>query len=307
MTFPENPHKTKRIAQRILEDAQKRYPGKNIVLENSVEIIIDVPKDVKYEMGVSENSESAILRPFRVLVSESRNVGSVNHILYKDKNTSKCFVVGSLVYTFYASKGKRLIFFPGTRHRKLALHSRVGNLKGKNYILDHITLEPDQTWHYTILTYGKKPKQRLPPNPLYTFQSKKLFFWFSFSIKSPTLLEPLCEKYKFQLKTSGRELEKHFSILNGANRKKEPHLLHQPESEACQNEFINFSFWIDKRFLGRYRRFPKKSIVLPSQPPSSTLFSTLNSRIKVRGLNGKIVVITSKHSNNLPSNMDIVI
>jgi len=307
MTLSENPYQAKRVAKKLLKNARKQYPGKNIILRNFIEIVIDDLDDINYTPGISENSESAILRPFRVLVNESRNVGSVNHILYKDKTTNKCFVVGSLVYTFYANKVRRLLFFPGSQHRELALHSRVGNLKGKNYVLDHITLEPDLTWHYTVFVGGKKPNKNLPSNPLYVSQNKNLFFWFSFSIKSPALLEPLYEKYKFQLDTPGEKLEKYFNILDKANRKKEPHILYQPELEANQNEFINFSFWIDKRFLGEYRKFPQKSVVLPKKSPSPKLFATSNSRIKIHGFRGKIVVITSKHSNNLPSNMDMII
>ena len=145
--------------------------------------------------------------------------------------------------------------------------------------------------------------------PTYRLQPyrRNLYFWMSCSIKSSDVLEDLHEGYRFSKNIPEEKLNKYLSILKRTDKKKIL-LVAQAGDEAERNEFITFSFWIDRRLLSERRSLPRKAVVLP--PPMSEAhagkgFLMQRFSIKIPGFKGRIVILVSKHTGALSHNVVI--
>ena len=156
-------------------------------------------------VGITHDENSALVRPYRRFLEDRTKIGSVKYICFKEKNNY--FVLGSFVFT---SK-KRILFFPGTRGRKLVrppgklikekLKQTSSEIIGTS--IDHITLEPVfKKWHVKLLDRETwfKAQQTMEIN-------NSLYLWCQLQIKSLNELETLPEKQEVFLKIPDNPLE----------------------------------------------------------------------------------------------------
>lgn len=247
-------------------------------------------------------ADSAMVRPFRVLIDHGRKVGTINNLFYQDKNSLSAFIVGSVCYT----PAKRTLFFPGIKARTFLWHSRAAQVPSKGSV-DHFTVESDlKTWHYTVLHNGMKEDVWLPNNNL-TEVEPGLYSWFGMSIKDTGVLEPLYGEYRSKFDVpKGKELY-YGDILEKAKKESVLQMSLQDEDEATDREFIHFDFLIDTRPDDQAQDIPLNVSLMPKGPPvltsniesSTEQFRMRMHQIKIPEFKGSIIMLVSKHTGKL--------
>ncbi len=252
------------------------------------------------ELGSSTSMDSALARPFGVLVQDGRRVGKINHLFYADSAHS--YIVGSLCWSVTG----RLIFFPGIIGRKIIWDTGVAQLKS-NGIIDHITLEPDfATWHLTSLINGKKDTSHLPNRNTVKIQ-RGLHYWFGMSVSGPQVFEPAFQSHKFKFEIPQDKADYYRKIILDAKAGAVYHTLNLPSTGSlAAGEFLHFDFLIDRRWFRHLRKLPTNLAWVPSAPPALKTPIKIPSEIPMRGHNvklegfkGTIVILVSRHVGTL--------
>ena len=285
---------------------KKMFPNKKIEYGKQFSITAEFKFEGCGVKGTTTSQDSALTRPFRVLMDTRRPVGRINHIFYRDNNSRDCYVLGSLCYTYYAKNKKRLIFFPGLQGRKMLWHSATSNTRMQGDI-DHFTVEPDlKTWHYTSIINNKKEAVRLPDNKVFELK-RGLHYLFGISISNPDKLEVLREKTMFKFTLPSEHADKCSVYLMEAKENSKDNIVHLADEGFDSNsEFVHFDFILDRRIFRRFRKLPKEVSVVPqgknvrkdANIPSGD-FLVRKHKISVRDFRGDIYVIVSKHKGRL--------
>ena len=108
---------------------KKRWTGGPVGFANFSYTIIEKPEPqliIKYSLpigkGRSNDSESAIIRPFKKILHEGKKPGKITFVFLNDNY--QYYVLGAFSFT-----GKHLIFFPGFKDRRLSY------VRGKQYFI----------------------------------------------------------------------------------------------------------------------------------------------------------------------------
>jgi hypothetical protein len=143
-------------------------------------------------IGVSNNNNSALVRPYKRFLNDRTDIGSVKYIFHRDNN--RYYVLCSVVYT----KGKRILLFPGdigrtvvrTPGKPIRKKTKQNTSEYIDQTLDHLTVEENlQSWHIKLLDrniwYKGQRTKRI---------NNSLFFWFQWQLRSLNDIEPVPEK-----------------------------------------------------------------------------------------------------------------
>ena len=271
--------------------------------EMIAQITLSFPKG--FGRGKITSSTSALIRPFRVLIEEGRDIGKINYLFYRGEKLPS-HIFGSLCFTV----GKKLLFFPGLIGRKLLWHSKLPNFTPPKGLIDHFTIQSDfKEWHVTILINGKKEKRKnwIPGFKLFEIEPK-VYSWFGLSIREVNQLKLTPEIINFPfLKGSPKDLQKKVDIvkLSRKGAKFQELLLPNEEEFDSKNNFLHFDVLIDKRRFRQLNKLDLKSVALFSKPAlieeikPNLQFITRTHKVKVRGFNGDIIIGVSRHRGKL--------
>src|SRR5262249_39477265 len=94
----------------------------------------------EYGAGESEDSQSAVARPYRRLVEDGVDPGNITYVILRSAPSSQSKILG----TFCETSGQRLLFFPGGRIRRLnSIFKRepTAAAQAVDGIVDHITFD----------------------------------------------------------------------------------------------------------------------------------------------------------------------
>lgn len=154
---------------------------------------------IPFGRGGSSNNTSALVRPFRRTLQESKLPGRVAYVFHQDSGRYNIF--GSFVH----STSGKIFFYPGTMGG-ITTTSLGANRQTQQLIhVDHFTLEGDLSkWHFTLSereTDGIRfPSQRTAP------WSSEIVLWFVLQFKK-TALEPCPEILKLRLSQGKGRIE----------------------------------------------------------------------------------------------------
>src|SRR5208282_3995476 len=129
-------------------------------------------------------------RALNILFEFGKPIGRINCIFFKPQS-GPLRTLGTLCHT----PGRQVLFFPGIPIRRLSWFTRREDKTKRPELpplvqyLDHITLEPDfSRWHATLLT-GHRVKEIKIPKWRTRKINENLLFWFSLSVRDPSVLE----------------------------------------------------------------------------------------------------------------------
>ncbi len=256
------------------------------------------------EPGSSVSLDSAIARPFRVLIEKGWDTGRVNHLFLSD--VGHFSVVGSLCYT----PSGRLIFFPGIIGRKTLWDSEKGDLR-ESGIVDHITLEPNsKSWHLTIFKDGKKDRTSQLPSRRVSEIEPGLNYWFGMSVESISVFEKQFQTYLFSFPVPSEESDKYIKILDQSKKDSKFHSMSLIQEGVGKEEFLHLDFLVDNRT--NRDELPHNIAWVPSGPPAlvGPLEKTDNFLIRAHPVEvptfpGNIFVLVSKHVGKLTNQVII--
>lgn len=257
------------------------------------------------EPGCSNALDSALARPYRVLIEQGRSTGRINHVFYSDSTHS--YILGSLCN---ADSG-RLIFFPGVLGRKVAWDTQKGKLPA-GAMMDHITLEPDfKSWHLTVFREGKKDKQR-PLSSRCTVEIEPgLDYWFGMSIRSANLLEKAYQRHTFSFSVPSTDIKRYSRIILSSKQRAIHNNTCLPKEDAGDHEFLHFDFLLDQRV--NRNMLPMNVVFAPVDKPALKSFVARPPTFHMRKHNvsidcweGKIIVIVTKHAGDLAEEVFVI-
>ena len=268
-----------------------------------VEITLSFPGG--FGEGKVSSTTNTLVRPFRILIDEGRNVGRINYLFYRE-NGFPSRIFGALCCVL----SKRLLFFPGLAGRRLLWHSKTPYFIPPGGLIDHFTIEPNfQTWHVTTLINGEKEKRKnwIPSFKLFEIQPK-VYFWFGLSMREVNQLEltPAITNLPL-LKGNPEDLQRKVDIVMRSRKgaKFQGLLLPNGEKFDSENNFLHFDVLIDKRQFRWLNKLDLKSVAPFGEPAlieeinPDLQFIARTHRVKVRGFNGDIIIGVSQHRGKL--------
>lgn len=215
----------------------------------------------EYGMGEFQDSQSAIARPYRRLVEDGADPGSISYVLIRSAPTSQYKLLGTLCET----SGQRLLFFPGCRIRRLSsLFNRKSPTAAKalDGIVDHITFETsNRRGHITeVLSNGKR---RVALNlPRRQEVGQQLYAWFGMTLSSVDLLDSAPAKLWFSTKCPASDVDRRLELFRKAG--KASRICTLPVTDPTAETFLQVNFFIDFD-PGQVRAII--STFLPNGPP----------------------------------------
>jgi hypothetical protein len=241
--------------------------------------------------GKVSNSDSALVRPFRLLIDEGKPIGTINYLFYR---SNKSYVLGVLCYT----PGRRLLFFPGSTVRTPRWYTKgqldLTKVEQDNPI-DHLTLESDLcSYHATLINSNLKRKV------LTSYRTKKvsdnLTYWFGLSLESEKILEECPEENDFQFSSPPQDSQRRVKIVMESRKGAKFHIIElNPNAEPVSGSFLHFDFLVEHHgghtMRGFFRRFPRwrstqdilfAPTTAPTYPPSLKKTISIPNRVHAR-------------------------
>jgi len=254
-------------------------------------------------IGKIQDSSSALVRPFRILIDEGKPVGKISHLFLMSDSS---YVLGALCFT----EDSRLLFFPGLISRTPQWYvkgqSNLLKVKSGCYV-DHLTLEADlESLHVTMLDLDSRKSVWLEK-----FRTKKpaddLIYFFGLSVKSERMLEPCPQEIRFQFSSTPQDCERRANIIEENARDSKSEVLKLPftatESDDC---FLHFDFLIDLQNRSRLRDVVPAPTAAPTCPPALKSIVATPQSVKVQSfpvklpmLNGTMWVVSSLRNGQL--------
>ena len=250
------------------------------------------------------SSTSALVRPYRVLLKEGKNVGKLTFQYFRSE-AKPAKVFG----TFCVSPGNRLMFFPGLVGRKVLWHSKVVDRVLPKGFIDHISIESDfKTWHVTSLVNDKKEgRPWINESKLYELEPG-LFLWFGLSLRNEYVLEPAPKAVKITSSGSPIEAEEFGQIVTESRKDSVFNILQLPDQESFNDEkpsFLHFDILVDNTKGSKNEDFKYKSIaprgkpVLEEDTKNEPQFMVRGHNVRIPGFDGTIRVGVSQHQGKI--------
>lgn len=192
--------------------------------------------------GKTQNSDTALVRPFKLLLDEGKPIGRINYLFYR---SNRSFVLGSLCY----APGRRLLYFPGLIARTALSHTRdrIREPLQQPFLIDHLTLEPDfRSFHVTTLRHSVKR------HPLQKYSTRKVqegvIQWFGLSLHSENALEECPEEVRFQFSSPPQDSDRRLKIVMESREDARFRIIEQnPGTTQPSICFLHFDFYLDMR------------------------------------------------------------
>ena len=196
----------------------------------------------EYGVGEFEDSHSAIARPYRRLVEDGADPGSISYVLIRSAPSSQYKMLGTLCETL----GQRLLFFPGCHIRRLnSLFNRksITAAKGLDGIVDHITFETsNRRGHITeVLSNGKRRVALKLPRRQEVGQ--ELYAWFGMTLSSVALLDSVPGKLWFSTECPASDVDRRLELFCKAG--KASRICTLPVAQPTAKTFLQVNFFVD--------------------------------------------------------------
>ncbi len=193
-------------------------------------------------MGEFNDSDSAIARPYRRLVEDGVDPGSISYLLIPSIASSQYKILGALCET----PGQRLLFFPGCHVRRLnSVFSRKSASTGKTLqgIVDHITFEvKNRKSHITeVLSNGKRRVALELPRRREV--GRKLNAWFGMTVRSVDLFDSVPGRLWFSSKCPVSDSDRRLDLFRKAGKSSRVSTL--PVASPANDTFLQVNFFVD--------------------------------------------------------------
>jgi hypothetical protein len=238
--------------------------------------------------GELDDSLSAIARPYRRLVEDGSDPGKISYVLLSSPQGEPSRIVGALCET----PGERLLFFPGSRVRRLAalFQTRAASPKGLNGIVDHITFEKkNRRAHVTEIRSGGERKALLKLAKRREV-GRSLYAWFGITLRAVTTLDSIPARLWFSAQCPSSDAERRLELFRIASRTSRVCSLPAPRPGSEGFLQINFFIGFDS---GGEVGLPTTTFV-PNGPPelraAVQIPATINTKVHTLKLHGMGVV-----------------
>jgi hypothetical protein len=226
------------------------------------------------ELGVDSDPQNPLNASLAKLFSEKSDLDFNLSMFLFDAGVLGLRWFGVLVLT----KGRRLLFFPGTISKLDRIEAYKGNTKRWNeqFEFDHISLEEDRkTWHIT----SPGSKKHLPKRSKGSLKTLELgedrCLWFGFSVQSPALLKNLYRETIVTFKSPESDSERRLSEFHKARDGMEFLLMSIngdiDSLKESADSFLHFTFIVGKTGFNPYLG---GNIALPHGGPYVESFQT---------------------------------
>jgi len=215
--------------------------------------------------GRAQNSDSALVRPFGVLIDEAKPIGRINYLFYR---STRSFVFGALCFT----PGRRLLFFPGLVVRSPRWYNKGQETlyppTERKSVIDHLTLEPDfESYHATMRDSASTKSY------LVTYKTRKivdnLTCWFGLSLQSEKVLEECPERIEFRFRSPPQDSKRRVDIVMQSREDAIFHIVELPPgSKWVPDCFLHFDFLVDLQKDTSVEDLVPELTTAPTSPPA---------------------------------------